>query len=65
MARALQTSNWAESTEEVYDRDRPERDLNRRKRWQVLWLVRRGTTATAAASQAGVGLRTVLRWLDG
>jgi transposase len=40
-----------------------ERDLNRRKRVQVLWLVRQGTTATAAATQAGVGQRTVLRWL--
>jgi transposase len=64
MARALQTINWAESTEELYDRYRTERDLKRRKRLQVLWLVRRGTTATAAATQAGVGLRTVLRWLD-
>jgi transposase len=64
MARALQTINWAESTEELYDRYRTERDLNQRKRLQVLGLVRWGTTATAAATQAGVGLRTVLRWLD-
>jgi transposase len=48
----------------LYDRYRGERDLQRRKRLQVLWLVRQGKTATAAAREAGVGLRTALRWLD-
>jgi transposase len=38
--------------------------VQRRKRLQVLWLVRRGRTATAAATEVGVGQRTVLRWLD-
>src|ERR671933_298352 len=64
MARALQKLDWEESAEELYDRYRTERDLQRRKRLHLLWLVRRGTSATAAAQEAGVGLRTALRWLD-
>jgi transposase len=60
----VQEIDWDESAEELYDRYRAERDLNRRKRLHVLWLVRPGRTATTAAKQAGVGLRTVLRWRD-
>jgi hypothetical protein len=47
MGRTLQEIDWDESAEELYDRYRAERDLNRRKRWHVLWLVRQGRTATA------------------
>jgi transposase len=64
MGRTLQEIDWQESAEELYDRYRAERDVQRRKRLQVLWLVRQGRTATAAATEAGVGVRTVLRWLD-
>lgn len=64
MGRTLREIDWEESSEELYDRYRAERDLQRRKRLQVVWLVRQGKTATAAAKEAGVGLRTVLRWLD-
>jgi transposase len=64
MGRPLQEIDWQESTEELYDGYRAERDLNRRKRLQVLWLVHQGKTAAAAATEAGVGRRTVLRWLD-
>ena len=48
MARALKTINWAESTEELYDRYRAERELNQRKRLQVLWLVRQGREGAPA-----------------
>ena len=64
MGRTLQEIDWQESSEELYDRYRAEREVQRRKRLQVLWLVRQGRTATAAATEAGVGVRTVLRWLD-
>jgi transposase len=64
MGRRLQEIDWEESAEELYDRYRAERDLNRRKHLQVLWLVRQGRSATAAATEAGVGVRTVLRWRD-
>ena len=64
MGRTLQEIDWNESAEELYERYRAERDVQRRKRLHVLWLVRRGRTVTATATEAGVGLRTVLRWLD-
>ena len=64
MGRTRQEIDWQESAEELYDHYRAERDVQRRKRLQVLWLVRQGRTATAAATEAGVGVRTVLRWLD-
>jgi uncharacterized protein YerC len=64
MGRTLQQIDWQESAEELYDRYRTEREVQRRKRLQVLWLVRQGRTTTAAATEAGVGVRTVRRWLD-
>lgn len=64
MGRRLRAIPWEQSADELYDRHRQETDLTRRKRLQVLWLVRDGTTATDAARQAGVGLRSVMRWLD-
>jgi transposase len=63
MGRPLQEIDWEQSAAELYDRYRRETDLPRRKRLHALWLVRHGTTASAAATQAGVGQRTVLRWL--
>jgi hypothetical protein len=64
MGRTLQEMDWEESAEELYAHYRAEREVQRRTRLHVLWVVRRGRTATAAAMEAGVGLRTVLRWLD-
>jgi transposase len=63
MGRPLREIDWQESAEDLYERYREERDRARRTRLQVLWLVRRGESATAAAEQAGVGRRTALRWL--
>jgi transposase len=64
MGRTLQDIDWRESAQDLYDRYRTERDVQRRKRVQVLWLVRQQKTVTAAARDAGVGVRTALRWLD-
>lgn len=64
MAGRIQPIEWHESAQELYDRYVAERDLARRQRLQVLWRVRRGQTATQTAQEAGVGLRTVTRWLD-
>jgi transposase len=63
MGRPLGEISWQESAEELYEQYRGEQDLARRTRLQVLWLVRRGASATEAAEQAGVGRRTVVRWL--
>ena len=54
---------WAAAAEELYGRYRGERDVGRRKRLHALWLVRRGEGVAAAAEQAGVGARSVERWL--
>lgn len=54
---------WAETAEELYGLYRQERDVAVRKRLHALWLVRRGDGVAAAAQQAGIGLRTLERWL--
>lgn len=55
--------DWQESAAELYERYRAEAEVARRTRLQVLWLVRQGTPSQGAAVQAGVGIRTVTRWL--
>lgn len=52
-----------ETAEELYDRYTGERDLRRRQRLQALWLVRRGAAIAVAAAIAGVGQRSLERWL--
>jgi transposase len=54
---------WRETAEELRERYVVEGDVSRRKRLQVLWLVRRGDVPGEAGRLAGVGLRTVERWL--
>ena len=54
---------WAESAEELEARYRSERDVERRKRLGALWRVRVGDRVGDAGRAAGVGGRTVERWL--
>ena len=54
---------WRETAEELRERYVVERDVERRKRLQALWLVRRGDAPAGAGRLAGVGARTVERWL--
>lgn len=63
MSGVIKVVEWAETGEELYERYKTEADIKARKRLQVLWLVRTGQSARAAAKQAGVGERTVVRWL--
>ena len=63
MARKIGEVKWAESAAELYERYRSEAEVGRRKRLQVLWLIRQGVNADEAARQAGVGERSVTRWL--
>ena len=55
---------WEETAEELYKIYRGERDVQRRKRVHALWLVRRGASLPMASREAGVGLRTLERWLS-
>ncbi len=54
---------WRETAEDLRERYVEERDIERRKRLQALWLVRRGDGPAEAGRLAGVGARTVERWL--
>ena len=54
---------WAETAEELERRHRAERGVERRKRLGALWRVRAGDRVGAAGRLAGVGERTVFRWL--
>jgi transposase len=54
---------WAEDADELYARYAAERDVPRRQRLQALWLVRRGASVAEAGRLAGVGRRSVERWL--
>ena len=54
---------WAEGAEELRRRFAAEADAARRTRLQALWLVREGRGVAEAARLAGVGERTVERWL--
>ena len=57
------TVAWAETAEELEARYRAERDVERRKRLGALWRVRAGDRVGDAGRLAGVGERTVFRWL--
>jgi transposase len=63
MSGVIRAVEWSETTEELYRRYKEETDIHLRKRLQVLWLIRSGQGARAAAKQAGVGERTAVRWL--
>jgi transposase len=54
---------WRETAEELYAQYRTEGEVARRKRLQVLWRVRAGDAPAVAGKAAGVGARTVERWL--
>jgi transposase len=54
---------WRETSEELRERYVGERDVEQRKRLQALWLVRQGEAPAEAGRLAGVGTRTIERWL--
>lgn len=63
MAGRLGTIDWLETADELEGRFKQAPTVAQRKRLQVLWLVSAGSSARAAARLAGVGERTVIRWL--
>jgi transposase len=62
MSRTVQI-DWQESAEELYTQYRQAKRVEARKRLHALWLVRQGQEVAQAAQQAGVGRRTLERWL--
>ncbi len=63
MAGVIKAVGWAESERELYEIYRAQEDVGLRKRAQAMWLLRSGVTETEAARLAGVGRRTLTRWL--
>ena len=55
---------WAECADELHLQYTAERDVPRRQRRQALWLVRSGRSVAEASRIAGIGQRTLERWLD-
>jgi hypothetical protein len=64
MAGRIHPIAWHETAAELYERYRHEPDVRRRQRLQVLWLVRTSRTATAAAAESVVELRTRVALID-
>ena len=62
MAGRIGAVSWAEAVDELERRYRQATTVGARTRLQVLWLVRQGRSARAAAHH-GVGERTAIRWL--
>lgn len=60
----IEAIEWKESAEDLHERYKTERELEARKRLGALWLVRRGESVGEAARGAGVGRRTLTRWLS-
>ncbi len=63
MAGRIGAVSWAEPVDELERRYRQATTVGARTRLQVLWLVRQGQSARAAAHPAGVGEHTAIRWL--
>lgn len=64
MPSVKQAIEWGESAEDLCERYRRARDVEERKRLQALWRVRQGEMEAEAAQQAGIGRRTLVRWLS-
>jgi transposase len=62
MSRSVEVA-WSETAEDLEQRYRHERDVERRKRLGALWRVRCGDRVAEAGRLVGVGGRTVERWL--
>jgi transposase len=63
MSRRIAPIKWQESAIELGNLYKKERDIEKRKRLQALWLVRQGKEAQIAAKEVGIGRKTISRWL--
>jgi transposase len=63
MSRRITPIKWKESAAELEQQYRQEKNLEKRKRLQALWLVRQGKDAQDAAREVGIGRKTMTRWL--
>jgi transposase len=54
---------WEHTAEELFARYRAERDGRLVRRWQALWLLRRGRSMPQVAAAVGVAYRTIQEWV--
>lgn len=64
MSRRMAPIDWSERAEALEEQYRREKDVQRHKRLQAMWLVRRGEAAQDAAKEVGIGRKAIGRWLD-
>ena len=55
---------WQDTAEDLFVLYRAERDRWLARRWQALWLLRRGKTLAEAADAVGAAYRTVQEWVS-
>ena len=55
---------WQEEADQLYKLYRQERNVYRRDRLHVLWLIRTGKTLTEASALVGVPYSTIKRWVE-
>jgi transposase len=65
MSRKIDPIEWRESVAELEQLYRAEKQVEKRKRLQAMWLVRQGKDARVAAIEVGIGRKTITRWLGG
>jgi transposase len=63
MSRKIDPISWQESATELEKLYRQEKDVEKRKRLQAMWLVRQEKDAQDAAREVGIGRKTITRWL--
>jgi transposase len=63
MSRKIDPIEWKESEAELERLYRAEKQVEKRKRLQAMWLVRQGKDARVAAIEVGIGRKTITRWL--
>lgn len=64
MSGVIDPVDWRQCADELHARYEAERDVEARKRLMALCLLRRGERVGDAAQTAGVGRRTLTRWLS-
>lgn len=64
MSRRVDRIDRAQSADESYAQYREARDVRLRQRLPALWLMRQALEKTEATHQAGIGRRTLARWLS-
>lgn len=64
MTRTIKPINWAESSQELEQRFKQEKQPERRKRLQALWFVSQGKEVQEASRAVGTARSSLTRWLN-